>query len=331
MPPKNWRSKKQPVASSYKYELQGKSQSPTLGEEPSPLTGDRVLVSNMHTPSGTTPEENMLRLTGAFHVESENNPRNLASIARHSSHLGDETSILESRTLALLELTSESEGENPTKGKGKNNVGKLTMSPSTAHKAELVQVPDPTQVGNTSPRVMMTENSPLGVRILLTDNMTVRLRTDWARQTAQQNPQVQSTQLGASAQPSPPPPKVRRISEDHSSVPISGIPRGSPRSLGSNSQTQDDRETSATHALIAVCQWLDEMTRQCEEQQERILKLMNSLSISIDDKLGTALDQMTDALDTTRAILSELQRPQRYSQLGEDTHTQEKGKKDPNK
>src|SRR6266581_455468 len=112
MPPKNWRSKKQPVASSYKYELQGRLQSPIPGEEPSPLTGDGVLVSNMHTPSGTTPEENVLRLTGAFHVESENNPRNLTSITRHPSHLGDETSILESRTLALLELTSESEGEN---------------------------------------------------------------------------------------------------------------------------------------------------------------------------------------------------------------------------
>src|SRR6266700_467488 len=53
---------------------------------------------------------------------------------------------------------------------------------------------------------------------------------------------------------------------------------------------------------------------------------MNSLSIGIDDKLGTALDRMTDALDTMRAILSELQRLQRYLQLGKDTHTQEKGK-----
>src|SRR6266581_9437633 len=111
MPPKNWRSKKQPVASSYRYNLQGKLQSPTLGEEPSPLTGDGVLVSNMHTPSGTTPEENVLRLSGAFHMESENDPMNLASIARHSSHLGDEISILESRTPVLLELTSKSEGE----------------------------------------------------------------------------------------------------------------------------------------------------------------------------------------------------------------------------
>src|SRR6266700_4112085 len=194
------------------------------------------------TPSGTTPEENMLRLTGAFHVESENDPRNLVSIARHPSHLGDETSILENRTLALLELTSESEGENPTKGKGKNNVGKLTLSPSTAHKAELVHAPDPTQVGNTSPRAMMTENLPLAVRILLADNVTARLRTDWARQIAQQNPQAQSTQQGASAQPSPPAPKVRRISEDHSSVPISGAPRDSLRSLGSNLRTQDDHE-----------------------------------------------------------------------------------------
>src|SRR6266705_2251531 len=201
MPLKNWRSKKQPVASRYKYELRGRSQSPTPGEEQSPLTGDGVLVSNMHTPSGTTPEENTLRLTGAFHVESENDPRNLASIVRHPSHLGDETSILESRTPVLLELTSESKGENPTKGKGKNNAGKLTMSPSTAHKAELVHVPDPTQVGNTSPRAMVTENSPLMARILLTDNMTARLRTDWARQIGQQNPQVQSTQLGASTQP----------------------------------------------------------------------------------------------------------------------------------
>ncbi len=107
---------------------------------------------------------------------------------------------------------------------------------------------------------------------------------------------------------------------------VSGTPRDSPRSSGSNLQMQDDCETSATHTLIAVCQWLDETTRRCEEQQERILKLMNSLSIGIDDKLGTALDQMTDALNTTRAILSELQRPQRYLQLGEDTHTWEKGK-----
>src|SRR6266705_5378218 len=53
---------------------------------------------------------------------------------------------------------------------------------------------------------------------------------------------------------------------------------------------------------------------------------MNSLSIGIDDKLGTAPDRMMDALDTTRAILSESQRPQRYSQLGEDTHTWDKGK-----
>src|SRR6266700_3079794 len=234
MPPKNQRSKKQPVASSYRYELQGKSQSPTPGEELSLLTGDGVLVSNMHTPSGTTPEENALRLSGAFHVESENDPTNLASITRHSSHLGDETSILESRTPALLELTSESKGENPTKGKGKNNAGKLTASPSTAHKAELAHVLDPTQVGNTLPRVIVTENSPLTARILLADNMTARLRTDWARQIGQQNPQVQSTQLGASAQPSPPAPKVRRISEDHSSVPISGTPRNGPRSLGSN-------------------------------------------------------------------------------------------------
>src|SRR6266705_3244089 len=180
---------------------------------------------------------------------------------RHSSHLGDEISILERRTPVLLELTSESEGENPTKEKGKNNMEKLTMSPSTAHKAELAHVPDPTQVGNTSPRVMMTENSPLGVRILLADNATARLRTDWARQTAWQSPQVQSTQLGASAQPSPPAPKVRRISEDHSSLPISGIPRDGPRSSGSNSQMQDNCETSTTHALITVCQQLDEMTR----------------------------------------------------------------------
>src|SRR6266705_6315210 len=163
MPPKNRRSKKQPVASSYKYELQGRLQSPTPGEEPSPLTGDGVLVSNMHTPSGTTPEENTLRLTGAFHVESENDPKNLVSIMRHPSHLGDETSILESRTLALLELTSKSEGENPTKGKGKNNAGKLTTSPLTAHKAELAHTPDPTQVGNTLPRAMVTENLPLVV------------------------------------------------------------------------------------------------------------------------------------------------------------------------
>src|SRR6266705_5319862 len=89
---------------------------------------------------------------------------------------------------------------------------------------------------------------------------------------------------------------------------------------------QDDRKTSATHALIAVCQWLDKMTRRCKEWQERILELMNSLSIGIDDKLGTALDWMTDALNTMRAILSESQRPQRYSQLGEDTHTWGKGK-----
>src|SRR6266705_5006766 len=89
---------------------------------------------------------------------------------------------------------------------------------------------------------------------------------------------------------------------------------------------QDDRKTSATHALIAVCQWLDKMTRRCKEWQERILELMNSLSIGIDDKLGTALDWMTDALDTMRAILSELQRLQRYLQLGEDTHTWDKGK-----
>src|SRR6266705_3672917 len=141
MPPKNWRSKKQPVASSYKYKLRGKSQSPTLGEEPSPLTGDGVLVSNIHTPSGTTPEENALRLSGAFHMESENNPMNLAGITRHSPHLGDETSILESRTPTLLELTSESKREDPTKGKGKNNMGKLTAPPSTAHKAELAHMP----------------------------------------------------------------------------------------------------------------------------------------------------------------------------------------------
>src|SRR6266581_9093737 len=115
--------------------------------------------------------------------------------------------------------------------------GKLTASPSTAHKAELVHVPDPTQVGNTSPRAMVTENSPLMVRIPLADNATARLRTDWARQIALQNPQVQSTQLGASAQPSPPAPKVRRISEDHSSVPISGTPRNGPRSSGSNLRT----------------------------------------------------------------------------------------------
>src|SRR6266581_3285447 len=102
MPLKNQRHKKQPVASSYKYELQGRSQSPTLGEEPSPLTGDGVLVSNMHTPSGTTPEENVLRLSGAFHVESENDPTNLASITRHSSHLGDEISICQSRAVAEL-------------------------------------------------------------------------------------------------------------------------------------------------------------------------------------------------------------------------------------
>src|SRR6266571_5038377 len=89
---------------------------------------------------------------------------------------------------------------------------------------------------------------------------------------------------------------------------------------------QDDHETSATHALIAVCQQLDEMTRRCEEWQERILELMNSLSISINDKLGTALDWMMDTLDTMRVILSELQRLQRYLQLGEDTHTQDKGK-----
>src|SRR6266705_5554734 len=89
---------------------------------------------------------------------------------------------------------------------------------------------------------------------------------------------------------------------------------------------QDDHETSATHTLITVCQWLDEMTRRCTEQQERILKLMNSLSIGINDKLGTALDRMMDALNTMRAILSKSQRLQRYSQLGKDTHTQEKGK-----
>src|SRR6266705_6181531 len=89
---------------------------------------------------------------------------------------------------------------------------------------------------------------------------------------------------------------------------------------------QDDHKTSATHALIAVCQQLDETTRQCEEWQKRILELMNSLSIGIDDKLTTALDWMTDALDTTRVILSELQRLQRYLQLGEDTHTWDKGK-----
>src|SRR6266581_2391779 len=89
---------------------------------------------------------------------------------------------------------------------------------------------------------------------------------------------------------------------------------------------QDDHETSATHTLITVCQQLDKTTRQCKEWQERILKLMNSLSIGIDDKLGTALDWMTDTLDTIRAILSELQGLQRHLQLGKDTHTWEKGK-----
>src|SRR6266581_4421815 len=89
---------------------------------------------------------------------------------------------------------------------------------------------------------------------------------------------------------------------------------------------QDDHETSTTHTLIAVCQQLDKMTRRCEEQQERILKLMTSLSISINDKLGIDLDQMMDALDTTRALLSKSQRLQRYSQPCEDTHTQDKGK-----
>ena len=143
----------------------------------------------------------MLRLSGAFHVGSENDPTNLASIARHSSHLGDETSILESRTPMLLELNSKSEREDPTKGKGKNNMAKFATSPSTANKAELVHMPDPTQFGNTLPRVMRTENSPLGVRIPLADNVTARLRTDWARKTAWQSPQVQSTQLGASTQP----------------------------------------------------------------------------------------------------------------------------------
>src|SRR6266581_8343133 len=53
---------------------------------------------------------------------------------------------------------------------------------------------------------------------------------------------------------------------------------------------------------------------------------MNSLSIGLDDKLGTALDWMMDTLNTVRAILSELQRLQRYLQLGKDTHTQDKGK-----
>src|SRR6266705_6578143 len=89
---------------------------------------------------------------------------------------------------------------------------------------------------------------------------------------------------------------------------------------------QDDCKTSATHALITVCQQLDKTTRQCKEWQERILKPMNSLSIGINDKLGTALDWMTDALDTTRVILSKSQRLQRYLQLGKDTHTWDKGK-----
>jgi hypothetical protein len=80
------------------------------------------------------------------------------------------------------------------------------------------------------------------------------------------------------------------------------------------------------HMLLAVCQRLDEPTRQCEDWQEKILELMLSLSIGIDEKLRATLETTNSTLESTRALICESQRPQRYSQYCEDPETRGKGK-----
>jgi hypothetical protein len=65
--------------------------------------------------------------------------------------------------------------------------------------------------------------------------------------------------------------------------------------------------------LLAVCQRLDESTRQCKDWQEKILELMLSLSIGIDEKLRVTLETTNIALESTRVLLCKPQRLQRYS------------------
>jgi hypothetical protein len=182
------------------------------------------------------------------------------------------------------------------------------------------------QLGRTSPIAMATENSPQEARMPLAEEISMRIRTVWDRQATQLTPPTRSAEIGTSTQKSPPAPTVRRISEDHHSLPTSGIARDGPSSSGSNMRPPEDRKLSATHALLMVCQRLDESTRQCEDRQEKILKLMLSLSISIDEKLRVSLETTNIALESMRALLCKSQRLQRYSQYGKDPETQGKGK-----
>jgi hypothetical protein len=76
------------------------------------------------------------------------------------------------------------------------------------------------------------------------------------------------------------------------------------------------------HVLIAVCQRLDESTRQCKDWQEKILELMMNLSVGIDEKLR-------ETLESTRALLCRSQRLQRYSQYCEDPEKGKEGRKLP--
>jgi hypothetical protein len=68
------------------------------------------------------------------------------------------------------------------------------------------------------------------------------------------------------------------------------------------------------------------LTRQCIDWQEKIVELMMSLSIRINEKLRETLETTANALESMRALFCKSQRPQRYSQYCENPETQEKGK-----
>ena len=179
--------------------MQTKLWSPPLGENSPPTARDEIIVSHMTTPPGEYPGLNTLRLSGAFQVELETDFTNIAS---QSSPLRDEILSLERRTSMRLELTSKSKEEDPNKGKGKGCMANLAammnqpkrdelMDPWTPNRdvpgataytevvlgmhkglGEEANLPDPTQFGKTSPRVMM--------KMTLMEENSARRRTAWA-------------------------------------------------------------------------------------------------------------------------------------------------------
>jgi hypothetical protein len=164
------------------------------------------------------------------------------NIMSTTSPLRDEILPLKSGTHALQVLTSESDGEAPSKGKGPQHTANFAVLQETSH------------LGRTSPMVMATENLPQEVRMPLMEDLSARIRTVWDAKATGLTPPTQSTKIGTNVQKFPPAPTVSRSSKDHHSLPTSGLTRDGPSSSGSNTQPPEDHKLSAMHMLLTVCQ-----------------------------------------------------------------------------